>query len=279
MNIENLSEKSLKVYKKLFQFSKYKLSFFNGYLLDHNVREMSGRLKSLEGKYKGHRCFIMGNGPSLNKMDLELLKNEFVWCSNKIYLLFDKISWRPTFYTAVDTRVVPDIANEIVEQVNNLTKTQFFFPVQFRYKNILNSESNVYWFPESRKTDTFSLNASKWVAGVRTVTISALQLAVYMGFNPIYLIGCDTSYRVPTSVKFDGGSSDLLISVYDDDPNHFDNRYFGANSKWHDPHVDRMIKHYQISKEICDLKNVKVYNATVGGNLDVFPRVNYIDLF
>ncbi len=47
----------------------------------------------------------------------------------------------------------------------------------------------------------------------------------------------------------------------------------------HQPHVDRMINHDPISKNFSDQKNVKIINATVGGNLDVFPRENYNDLF
>jgi hypothetical protein len=263
------------------------LKFFSHYfihLTDPSMMFMRSRLENIHGVYAGKRCFIMGNGPSLNKMDLEFFKDEIVWGSNRCYLLFDQISWRPNFYTAVDTRVVPDNAEEINGLSNELNDTVFFFPSDYRYSKILKSNKNVYWFKQIILNDNnlpftmFSTNVDDFIYSVRTVTITALQLAVFLGFNPIYLIGCDTSYQVPKSVKFENGNSDLLISTKND-PNHFSPEYFGEGKKWHDPHVDRMIFHYKQAKKVCDEIGVKVYNATVGGNLEVFPRVDYRTLF
>ena len=258
---------------------------FLAYFLDKNVRNITTRLMNFRNQYLGKRCFIMGNGPSINLMNLNRLGNEFVWSSNRAYLLFPKLSWRPSFYTAVDTRVVPDIATDLDNIINILPDTCFFFPVGFRERYILRSKENIYWFNEVPLRDNdlsitmFSDNAAKWVSGVRTVTISALQLAVYFGFNPIYLIGCDTFYSIPKSIQHENENSDLLISTEDDDPNHFLPNYFGKGKKWHNPHVDRMIIHYQHAKLFCDQSGIKIFNATVGGKLEVFPRVNYEDLF
>ena len=149
-------------------------------------------------------------------MDLDLLKNEHVWASNKINLLFDKISWRPGFYVAVDQRVFPDISQEIEMTTAELPDTKFIFPSLFREQKSLQSADNIYWYRETNwdqskiPNSTFTTDASKWVAGVTTVTIAAMQLAVYLGFNPIYLIGCDTSYPTiltpPISVQAASGT-------------------------------------------------------------------------
>ena len=254
-------------------------------LVDPNIRSMTQRLANLKGKYTGQRCIIMGNGPSLNQMDLSVFNKEYLWGTNKCYLLFDRISWRPTFYTAIDTRVVPDIAEDIVKLEHELPATTFFFPILFRMQGIIPSQSNVLWYYEKKLDETqlpngmFSQHASNFVYAARTVTIAALQLAVFLGFNPIYLIGCDTSYSLSSSVQKDEKDENRLISTADDDTSHFDPRYFGQGSKWHVPHVERMIFHYQQSKNFCDSIGVKVYNATVGGKLEVFPRVNYRELF
>jgi hypothetical protein len=252
---------------------------------EQNVRQAGLRLEKIQGYYRGERCFIMGNGPSLNQMELDLLENDFVWASNKCYLLFERISWKPSFYVAVDKRVVPDIREEINRMILNLQETIFFFPVQFRVKSRLLPESNVYWYrevdsrPYISPQAMFTVDPSKWVSNVMTVTIAALQLAVYLGFDPIYLIGCDTSYSIPESVEIEDSNSEYLVSRQDDDPNHFDPNYFGTGSKWHAPHAEKMISHYAKAKKVCDDLDVSVYNATVGGKLEVFPRVNYRDLF
>jgi hypothetical protein len=227
----------------------------------------------------------MGNGPSLNQMELDLFKNDFIWASNKCYLLFNRISWKPSFYVAVDNRVVPDIREKINKMILDLQDTIFFFPVQFRVKSRLLSVSNVYWYrevdshPYISSQEMFTVDASKWVSNVRTVTIAALQLAVYLGFDPIYLIGCDTSYSIPDSVEIEDNNPNFLVSSQNEDPNHFDPNYFGKGSKWHAPHAEMMISHYIKAKKNCDDLGVNVYNATVGGKLEVFPRVNYKDLF
>ena len=252
---------------------------------DASVRNMPYRLRALHDAYRGQRCFIMGNGPSLNKMDLELLKHEYVWGANKVYLLFDRISWRPPFYVAMDRRVVPDISRDIKTLAHQLPNTRFFFPSLFRENRVLESRSNIYWYRELQLDTsdipfaTFSIDASKGVSSARTVTIASLQLAVWLGFSPIYLIGCDTTYVVPPTVQFEDNDSHKLVSTQNDDLNHFDNRYFGIGSKWHDPRVDKMILHYSWAKQVCDSIGVEIYNATVGGALEVFPRADYNNLF
>lgn len=257
------------------------------YLADEEIRKsnMVRKMTSLRGQYEGQRCFIMGNGPSLNQMDLSLFSNEYVWAANKCYLLFDRIEWRPSFYVAVDIRVVPDIAHEILKLTQQLSETLFFIPDYFRKQWVLPSVQNLYWFHQvgldkSKLPDgAFTRDAARWVSESNTVTITAMQLAVYLGFNPIYLIGCDTSYTVPQTVQYESGNRFRLVSTQDDDPNHFAPDYFGKGSKWSDPNVAGMIFHYEQTKKVCDSLGVEVYNATVGGNLELFPRVDYADLF
>lgn len=223
----------------------------------------------------------MGNGPSLNEMDLERFAGETVWGSNRCYLLFDRISWRPSCFVSVDRRVLPDIADDVQRVIADLPDTRFFFPYLFRRRNVIAPASNVFWYPERDiqprcgPDGAFSLDATKGVFASYTVTVAALQLAVHMGYNPIYLIGCDTSYSVPSSVRADRDDPDRLTSTADDDANHFAPDYFGAGRKWHEPHVERMIWQYTQAKEVCDAAGVTVYNATVGGQLEVFPRVDY----
>lgn len=251
------------------------------------VRQRARRLATLKGTYRGRRGFIMGNGPSLNKMDLDLLTNEYVWGSNRCYLLFERIRWRPGFYVAVDKRVVPDNRQQINRLPLELPGTNFFYPVEFRARGLLDSFPNVYWYDElpvrvdmeRLPEGTFTRDASKGVYAAFTVTVAALQLAAYLGFNPIYLIGCDTAYSKPASVRVEAGNAEKLVASQDDDPNHFDARYFGQGKKFHEPHVARMIFHYHEARLVCESLGVEVYNATVGGNLEEFPRVGYGELF
>ncbi len=254
---------------------------------DPTIRQRADRLRALKGAYAGQRCFIMGNGPSLNKMDLGLLEKDHVWGTNRCYLLFDRISWRPSFYVSVDKRVVPDNREEINALPAQLPETRFFFPVIFRAQQVLASHPQVYWYDEQPvcvdmarlPEGTFTRDASRGVFAGFTVTVSALQLAVYLGFNPIYLIGCDTSYHKAGAIRVEGANREQLVSAENNDSDHFDPRYFGAGKRFHEPHVARMIFHYHEARLVCESLGVQVYNATVGGNLEEFPRVDYCALF
>lgn len=241
--------------------------------------------------HKGKRCFIMGNGPSLNRMDLSRLAGETVFACNAAFLLFDRISWRPRYYVCVDSRVLPDRAAEIDVMLTENPGMQGFFPAflqehtgaKFRRatRAILPPGPNRNFFNErANSTDDpprsmFSLDANEAVIQPYTVAITMMQLAAYMGFTEIVLIGCDTNYVVPATVRR-GGDDDpgglALTSERDDDANHFDPRYFGKDRKWHDPQPEMMIRHHQYAKEALDAIGVKVFNATVGGKLEVFPR-------
>lgn len=252
---------------------------------DHTVRRYRRRLYSLGDSYRGRRCFIMGSGPSLNKMNLDRLKDESVWGMNRCSLLFDRISWRPAFYTAVDTRVVPDNSKEINQLIKELPKTLFFFPVDFCLCKVLFSAPNTYWYNEIAFDDGdlpdgyFSASVPDFVRATTTVTAAAMQIAVFLGFNPIYLIGCDTDYRVPDSVQYEDEDLNLIVGTSNDDVSHFDPAYFGTGKKYHQPRPERMIFGYEQARKVCDRLGVKILNATTGGKLEVFPRVEFNSLF
>lgn len=256
-------------------------------------------IRELADIHSGQRCFVMGNGPSLNEMNLDLLAGERVFACNAAFLLFDRISWRPEFYTCVDVRVIRDRASDIAAMLDENPEMTAFFPSQitlhdgsgksFDTSTIIPPGANRYYFSEVENGmsnpphSMFSLDASDHVIQPYTVAITMLQLAAYLGFNPIYLIGCDTSYTIPSSVKQAGrkiGNAGLLLtSTSDDDPNHFDPRYFGKDREWHNPQVEKMIDHHQWAKIALDRRGVKVFNATVGGKLEVYPRVDFDELF
>ena len=256
-------------------------------------------LSQFSGIGAGKRCFVMGNGPSLNKMDLSKLEGEDVFACNSAFLLFDRVKWRPKYYTCVDTRVLRDRAADIVRMLDDHPDIIAFFPEklelhdgskrEFDTRTIIPPAPNRYYFNEVRNSlvsppeTMFSLDITERVVQPYTVAITMLQIAAYMGYSPIYLIGCDTSYKVPDSVRQEGPKLDgvglLLTSTADDDPNHFDPTYFGSGREWHNPQVDQMIMHYGWAKKSLETTPVKVINATVGGNLEVFERAAFTELF
>ena len=121
----------------------------------------------------------------------------------------------------------------------------------------------------------FSANAARivWVGG--TVSYIAMQLAYFMGFSEVYLVGFDHSYTVPKEAEVEGRA----ITSASDDPNHFHPDYFGKGYRWHDPQVDRMEIAYRKARQAYETAGRKIYNATAGGHLETFERADYAALF
>ena len=235
-------------------------------------------MKKLRDKFKGKRAFIIGNGPSLNKHDLSLLKEEYTFGVNGIFYKTKELGFKPTFYVVEDRHVM----EENIDEINKFDCEYKFFPKD--YKKMIRNTKNCNFFTMDKGyyhklspyfcIPRFSADASHKIYCGQSVTMINLQLAYYLGFTEVYLIGMDHSYVIPNSAKIDGET----IESMDDDPNHFHPDYFGKGKKWHDPHLDRVERTYQYFKLVYEAKDRKIYNATVGGNLEVFERKSFESL-
>ena len=237
------------------------------------------RMRRFKDLHRGKRCFVIGNGPSLNKVDLGLLRNEYTFGVNSIFYKSQEINFKPTFYVVEDGHVVDDNLNEI----NSYSVPFKFFPSAYRTK--LRGGSNVTFFNMNRgfyeskspnfEVPRFSKDCGRNIYCGQSVTIINLQLAFYMGFTDVYLIGMDFDYKVPSSAKIDGNT----IISQEDDCNHFDPRYFGHGKKWHDPKLHNVLVSYKFCKLIYEHNGRRIFNATAGGKLEEFPRVLFESLF
>lgn len=229
-------------------------------------------MKTLKGIHEGKRCFIIGNGPSLRAGDLEKLKDEFTFAANTIYNIFDRTDWRPTYYLSVDDRTMKVVQGELQNYnmghlflrhdkcilqapTNQLTKiyiSQLLFEVDPKPYN----NTQIY----------FSEDVSDHFSNGGTVTYEAIQLAVYMGFKEIYLLGIDHHY----SAAVDAEGKIVIDKTVKD---HFDNTDCLTMGY---PAIIRTAEYaYTIAKEYCDNHGIIIRNATRGGKLEVFERVDF----
>jgi hypothetical protein len=237
------------------------------------------RLKAYRNKHKGERCFIIGNGPSLNKMNLRALDNEFTFGVNGIFYKYDEVGFKSTYYVVEDDMVV----KENLERIKAIDYSVRFFPA--RYLDLIGTEDDRTMFmiadfgfyrdfhPYYCKP-RFSKRCDKVIYAGQTVTYMNLQLAYYMGFHTVYLIGMDFSYSIPESAKVTG----VRVLSQEDDPNHFHPDYFGKGKTWKFPKLDNCLLSYEHAKKVYEESGRRIYNATVGGKLEAFDRVNFTDL-
>ena len=231
---------------------------------------------SIKDIYKGERIFLIGNGPSLNKTPLYLLKQEHVFCFNRFILMFERLDYVPQYYACIDDRVLSTIPQDI-EELSGKVKYLFLpyiHPSSAKnFYKLFKKLKNLYWLILNK----FSYSLDLPYAGVnKSVTNCSLQIAAFMGFKEIYLLGVDMDYEDHKSVVRENNRD--WTSKEDDDPNHFDPRYFGKGTKYHHPRLDETFRKWEEAKIFFKKKGVKIYNATVGGKLEVFNRVNLSDV-
>lgn len=228
------------------------------------------KIKELKNKHKDKPCVIIGNGPSLNKMDLNEFKNYITIACNSFYLKHNDLDFVPNYFTVEDPLPAEDNQNEI----SSLANTTKIIPSDLKkfikrdentiYANFLRS----YMRPNNTKFPLFSEKFDEKSYWGGTVLFFNLQLAHYLGCNPIYLVGVDLTYTIPDSIIKSGN----VLTSTEDDPNHFNKDYFGKGKRWHLPEVDRMQQAFSKAYHALKASKVDLYNATVGGNLQEIPR-------
>lgn len=233
-------------------------------------------LKRFKDIHKGQRAFIIGNGPSLNDMDLSPLKDEITFVSNSFYLMYDKIDFQPTYYNIED----PLPAEDNSEEIQALSGTTKIFAHDLDYCLGDGKDTHYAFFDRyyakfpSPSFPKFSKDAVQKVYWGGTVVYMSLQLAYYMGIREMYLIGIDLNYDIPKS-----HTEGTVITSDEEDVNHFHPSYFGKGKRWHLPRVERMEHSFIYAAEFLKKNNGGLYNATLGGKLDSIERRNYNQIF
>lgn len=269
-------DRNIPILTSLWVTTRHKLAS-KGVFLNANERKLS----SLKNIHKGERCFIIGNGPSLNKLDLSKIKSEFSFGVNAIYLNYEKMQFHPTYYIVEDNLVAEDRA----EEINNYKGPKLKFFGNYFRKTLKADEKTIFInllrnYSDNKNFPLFSKNCIRNFGVGGSVTYVCLQMAFYMGFKEVYMIGFDHNYKIPKSVIISNKTgTGFDITSTEDDVNHFSKDYFGKGYRWHDPNVERMEVGFRKADEVYKKNGRKVYNATFGGNLNVFERVDYDSLF
>lgn len=222
------------------------------------------RLQKFKDKHKGQRCFIIGNGPSLKKTDLSMLKNEVTFGLNRIYLLFEKNDFSTTYYVCVNKLVIEQIADEIVR----LEMPKF---ISRRAGHCIDFTSDMMLL-QPQLNRLFHTDITRGIWEGATVTYVAMQIAYYMGFQKVILVGVDHSF-VTT------GEPHTIVTLDGDDHNHFDPQYFGKGFRWQLPDLETSEEAYRLARNQFESSGREIFDATIEGKLQVFPKVDYSTLF
>lgn len=253
-------------------------------------KKYTKKIQRFQNQYKGQRCFVIGNGPSLTICDLERLKSEITFACNSIYALYGSTFWRPTFYCAWDPIFCKKMMSkeEDIQKLLSGCKAAFTNIVGegFHYRECDNIKNlfyvrGKYKINQETGIPLFSADCSEQVYTSGTVSYLMLQLAIYMGFQEIYLLGIDASFSVERhkdgKINFNEKENHPKAIAKEDEK--FKKDILKDYGHEYIADVDLHMDGYQAARNYAESHGIKIYNATRGGKLEVFERVNFDNLF
>lgn len=223
-------------------------------LQHEDMKQANEKLRALKGKYAGKRCFIIGNGPSLRMEDLDRLYENGDLCFglNVIHKAYENTKWRPDFICVKD----PLVISQNYEAIRSNNSCVLFINDKklFYYWD---TGENEYLFRDIQEKVFFSDDIAAGCSSGASVSFTAMQIGAYLGFSQIYLLGMDCS---------NWGT-------------HFNDSYWAEEEAFRAPDEIRIFKAYKAAEEYSETHGFRIFNATRGGCLEIFERVDFDSLF
>lgn len=247
--------------------------FFNkhGLFLSNNGR----RLMYMKDLHKGERCFLIGNGPSLSPDDLHMLKDEYTFGTNMIYKIFDQTDWRPSFHCVSDSIYATRLKDELY---NNVKSPLFTIEKTYR-KMTKRTLDTTYVHTIASERYKVKGNLFAYCMVKATVLSLAAEFAFHMGFSEIYLLGVDCTNPHAAGGHFTENYASKEIAQTDISRIKMRMKQENVTTDQIGEHIiDRSLVVYKLLKKYADKHGIRIYNATRGGNLEIFPRVTLEDV-
>ncbi len=243
-------------------------------------------------KFSKNRCFILGNGPSLNQIDKNLLSKEIIFSVNQIARLndFNKFNilfhvWADPYFFNLDFNKEEDYELfKTMKKVSELSEVTTFFPIdqiEFVLRYLPNIKSGFFLPKYSLR---YNLNKKIRMDSIfpsyYNVVQYAISIAIYMGFTNIYLLGCETTSlltSIKTRLEMD------LTNTYSYSISNNENNRLKKISNMTSYESDlfnnlKVIQDYKYLNDYCTLNKINLYNCTPGGLIESIRRVNLNDV-
>lgn len=222
------------------------------------------RLARLRDLHRGQRGVILCNGPSLNRMDLSCLGGEMVIGLNKIHLGLPRFGFWPRYLVVVNPRV----AEQAAAAIRTMVCLKF---VGSRAAPHLPEDAFTHHVPSLGPPTVFSQDLTQGFREGGTVTHAALQVAFWLGFAEVVIVGMDHRF------VYDGPPN-AARRMEGPDPNHFDPGYF-AGQVWDNPDLALSEASYAAARRVYEGAGRRIVDATVDGACTVFDKADYRAVF
>jgi hypothetical protein len=219
-------------------------------------------LETFRDKHRGARCFLIGNAPSLARMDLSRLAGELAFTVNRGYLAAANGLPRTPYYLISDPLTYGPYAAEIRHADVGLRFYRADVYDMTEHAGAADAEPAVrvpFHRAPTMDEGWFAEDASRGLYRGFTVILDAAQLAYTMGCREVYIIGCDLDYHQgQTHVYGTGPIEQQRIDVMP---------------------IPRVLEAMRVAHDAFTKDGRVFANAGVGGRLDSIPRVDFGSLF
>ncbi len=222
------------------------------------------RLELFRDRHRGERAVIVANGPSLNQTDFSLIRHEICFGLNKIYLGIRKFRFYPRYLVAVNQKVIEQSA----EEFRKLNCVRF---IGERGAHVMSENAMTYLVPTLNPPARFSPDITHGLHEGWTVTYVALQIAYFMGFRQVVLVGLDHHFEY-------SGAPNQPRLMAGDDPNHFSPDYF-KDQTWDNPDLANSEESYRIARQEYEKAGREIIDATKNGRCTIFKKAELESLF
>lgn len=240
------------------------------------------RLAELTDKHKGEDAVIIGMGPSLKVEDLERLGKMRSFACNKIYLAFDQVRWRPTFYSVIDILVAQNNEREILaaDLGSSLAiHPSLTWPILKSNRNALcyDYAGSIAGWSRGEPARLNNTLLHGILAYGYTVVVDQIQMAYAMGFKRVYIVGLDFSFSGGAKSGKACASGEVLVAG--SETNHFHKDYRKPGETWTVPRMDEQAHAFAFCRAAFEADGRQLLNASRRSALSVLDRVPFQDVF
>ena len=242
--------------------------------------------------HKGEECFILGNGPSLKRVDLEKLQDKFVITCNMFTKVNDYKKARSNIHIVVDNIFFEKYDEYSIEK-NNLNemwnkicgmKVPVFVPLSvkdFIVENGLDKKTDIYYLDiirshlPDRSGRPLKVDFTKPINSYTNVVQFGIVVAINMGFTKINLLGCDGTV-IYSILNAAADNQEIEAHAYDNDDSKqkFENQIkkikLGSALYWE----SFSYLGFERLNDLCEQKAIQLLNLTDKTLIDGVPKGN-----
>ena len=240
-----------------------------------------------ENIYRGKRCFILGNGPSLNEIDFASLENEVVFTVNMLMDHPDFLKLRSNYHVIADGTIFNCGDSLGLEENYYLKKFEIleacsgirlFAPVEAKAaitNTNLDKQINVSYFTignPQKRINEFDL--TNGVPSFNKVIHYAIGIATYMGFEKIYLLGCEET-GILTYINLQLNNSTSNDHCYNENEkvkNSWRSQLKTYGMAWEYRQEAQVLDNYEKVYDLCEKRSIHLVNLTKRTLVDSIPQ-------